>query len=76
MALRLRPHLRTRTRGENVDLVRGYYDVGDNSKFGLPMASNTASKWGTQASLAEAIMSGTDYFIKAHTHPNVLWVQV
>ncbi|KAK4801875.1 hypothetical protein SAY86_000078 [Trapa natans] len=29
----------------------------------------------TQASLAEAIKSGTHYFIKAHIHPNVLWVQ-
>jgi Glycosyl hydrolase family 9 len=24
----------------------------------------------------EAIKWGTDYFIKAHTEPNVLWVQV
>ncbi|KAM7495593.1 hypothetical protein LguiB_030202 [Lonicera macranthoides] len=24
----------------------------------------------------EAIKWGTDYFIKAHTHPNVLWIQV
>lgn len=24
----------------------------------------------------EAIKWGTDYFIKAHTHPNVLWAEV
>lgn len=72
-----------------MDLVGGYYDAGDNVKFGLPMAFTvTMLSWGVieygrQMSDAgelnhamEAIKWGTDYFIKAHTHPNVLWVQV
>ena len=72
-----------------VDLVGGYYDAGDNVKFGLPMAFTiTMLSWGVieygeQIATAgeyghalEAIKWGTDYFIKAHTHPNVLWVEV
>lgn len=72
-----------------MDLVGGYYDAGDNVKFGLPMAFTvTMLAWGViqyekQMSDAgeyqhalEAIKWGTDYFIKAHTQPNVLWVQV
>lgn len=31
---------------------------------------------GEYAHTLEAIKWGTDYFIKAHTEPNVLWVQV
>lgn len=72
-----------------VDLVGGYYDAGDNVKFGLPMAFTvTMLSWGVieygqeiadageyQHAL-EAIKWGTDYFIKAHTHPNVLWAEV
>ncbi|KAI4388381.1 hypothetical protein MLD38_000714 [Melastoma candidum] len=74
---------------QGVDLVGGYYDAGDNVKFGLPMAFTvTMLSWGVieyshQMSDAgelkhavEAIKWGTDYFIKAHTHPNVLWAQV
>ncbi|XP_019456304.1 PREDICTED: endoglucanase 11-like [Lupinus angustifolius] len=74
---------------QGVDLVGGYYDAGDNVKFGLPMAftitmlSWAVIEYGEQISAAgeyahalEAIKWGTDYFIKAHTHPNVLWVQV
>ncbi|KAK4798082.1 hypothetical protein SAY86_030408 [Trapa natans] len=98
MALRLRPHRQTRTRGENVkkhiyiadvDLVGGYYDAGDNVKFGLSMAftitmlSSGVIEYHQQMVDAgklrhalEAINRGTYYFIKAHTHPNVLWVQV
>ena len=72
-----------------VDLVGGYYDAGDNVKFGLPMAFTiTMLSWGvieygkdmTKAGeyvhALEAIKWGTDYFIKAHTHPNVLWAEV
>lgn len=72
-----------------VDLVGGYYDAGDNVKFGLPMAFTiTMLSWGVieygeQIAGAgeyhhalEAIKWGTDYFIKAHTHPNVLWAEV
>ncbi|CAN6694758.1 unnamed protein product [Malus baccata var. baccata] len=74
---------------QGVDLVGGYYDAGDNVKFGLPMAFTiTMLSWGVieygkqmedageyNHALA-AIKWGTDYFIKAHTHPNVLWAEV
>ncbi|KAF1001496.1 hypothetical protein AG4045_017158, partial [Apium graveolens] len=71
-----------------VDLVGGYYDAGDNVKFGLPMAftitllSWSVIEYGDQISDAgeyyhalDAIKWGTDYFIKCHTQPNVLWGQ-
>ncbi|KAL6543306.1 hypothetical protein OROHE_010826 [Orobanche hederae] len=74
---------------QGVDLVGGYYDAGDNVKFGLPMAYTiTLLSWSViefQDEIAaadefnhalEAIKWGTDYFIKAHTHPHVLWAQV
>ncbi|KAH6822674.1 glycosyl hydrolase 9B8 [Perilla frutescens var. hirtella] len=74
---------------QGVDLVGGYYDAGDNVKFGLPMAFTvTMLSWGViefREEIAaagelrhalEAIKWGTDYFIKAHTHPHVLWAQV
>lgn len=67
----------------------GYYDAGDNIKFGLPMAftitllSWSVIEYGDQIAAAgelphalEAIKWGTDYFIKAHTHPHLLWAQV
>ncbi|KAG5123841.1 hypothetical protein JHK82_030578 [Glycine max] len=74
---------------QRVDLVGGYYDAGDHVKFGLPMAySVTMLAWGAIEFNKEitdlnqmghalwAIKWGTDYFIKAHTQPNVLWGQV
>ncbi|KAB1202594.1 Endoglucanase 11 [Morella rubra] len=74
---------------QGVDLVGGYYDAGDHVKFGLPMAFTvTMLSWGVteyrqQIAVAgelehamEAIKWGTDYFIKAHTSPNVLWAEV
>ncbi|XP_074318222.1 endoglucanase 11-like [Silene latifolia] len=74
---------------QGVELVGGYYDAGDNVKFGFPMAFTvTMLSWGVleygkemieageYGHALEAIKWGTDYFIKAHTHPNVLWVQV
>ncbi|KAE8654216.1 Endoglucanase 11 [Hibiscus syriacus] len=74
---------------QGVDLVGGYYDAGDNVKFGLPMAFTiTMLSWGVieygdeiagageYTHALEAIKWGTDYFIKAHTHPNILWAQV
>ncbi|KAK8648608.1 hypothetical protein V6N13_129357 [Hibiscus sabdariffa] len=74
---------------QGVDLVGGYYDAGDNVKFGLPMAFTiTMLSWGVieygdeiagageYTHALEAIKWGTDYFIKAHTHPNVLWAEV
>ncbi|XWS27806.1 hypothetical protein CRYUN_Cryun25bG0011600 [Craigia yunnanensis] len=66
-----------------------YYDAGDNVKFDLPMAFTiTMLSWGVieyedeiagageYSHTLEAIKWGTDHFIKAHTHPNVLWVEV
>ncbi|CAK7350136.1 unnamed protein product [Dovyalis caffra] len=74
---------------QGVDLVGGYYDAGDNVKFGLPMAFTITmlswsvieyreqiSKAGELEHALEAIKWGTDYFIKAHTHPNVFWAEV
>ncbi|WOL01906.1 hypothetical protein Cni_G10625 [Canna indica] len=72
-----------------VDLTGGYYDAGDNVKFGLPMAfSVTMLSWGLldfTSRLAaknelrhalDAIKWGTDYLLKAHVAPDVLYVQV
>ncbi|KAK4279143.1 hypothetical protein QN277_016894 [Acacia crassicarpa] len=74
---------------QGVDLVGGYYDAGDHVKFGLPMAFTvTMLSWGAREyreqiaeageleHTMEAIKWGTDYFIKAHTNPNVLWAEV
>ncbi|XP_071722764.1 endoglucanase 11-like [Rutidosis leptorrhynchoides] len=74
---------------QGVDLVGGYYDAGDHVKFGLPMAftvtmlSWSVIEYGDQIAgggeydhALEAIKWGTDYFIKAHTSPNVLWAEV
>lgn len=74
---------------QGVDLVGGYYDAGDNVKFGLPMAFTiTMLSWsvlqypeqiaaaGEYRHALDAIKWGTDYFIKAHPQPHVLWVQV
>lgn len=72
-----------------VDLVGGYYDAGDNVKFGLPMAFTiTMMSWsileygkqmGASGELGHAIDAvkwGTDYLIKAHPQPNVLYGEV
>ncbi|GAB2233126.1 hypothetical protein Droror1_Dr00002343 [Drosera rotundifolia] len=71
------------------DLVGGYYDAGDNVKFGFPMAYTiTMLAWGVveyssqfsannQLEYAlDAIRWGTDYFIKAHPQPNFLYAEV
>lgn len=73
----------------NIDLVGGYYDAGDNVKYGLPMAFTVTSlAWTAIAFRAElqatgelenvhsAIRWGTDYFLKASAKKNRLWVQV
>jgi endoglucanase len=70
-------------------LTGGYYDAGDNVKFGLPMAFTvTMLSWSVteyrqqlQASgqldyALQAIKWGTDYFIKAHPSATVLWGEV
>ncbi|KAF5450082.1 hypothetical protein F2P56_030460 [Juglans regia] len=74
---------------QGVDMVGGYYDAGDHVKFGLPMAySVTMLSWGAiqfrkeitelnqMGRMLWAIRWGTDYFMKAHPQPNVLWAQV
>ncbi|KAL8050186.1 hypothetical protein ABFX02_06G066600 [Erythranthe guttata] len=72
-----------------VDLTGGYYDAGDNVKFGFPMAYTvTMLAWsvvefGPQlrarnelSNALRAIKWGTDYLIKAHVEPNVMYGQV
>ncbi|KAK6926474.1 Glycoside hydrolase family 9 [Dillenia turbinata] len=73
----------------NVNLVGGYYDAGDNVKFGFPMAytitmlSWAAVEFGDSlkaknelSNTLAAVKWGTDFFIKAHTEPDVLYGQV
>lgn len=72
-----------------VDLVGGYYDAGDNVKFGLPMAFTiTMMSWsiveygkqmastGELGHAMDAVKWGTDYLIKAHPQPNVFYGEV
>ncbi|KAL9439690.1 hypothetical protein AB3S75_025199 [Citrus x aurantiifolia] len=72
----------------HVDLVGGYYDAGDNVKFGLPMAfTTTLLSWSViefgssmqnhLENAKAAIRWGTDYLLKASTAtPGALYVQV
>ncbi|XP_015085684.1 endoglucanase 1-like isoform X2 [Solanum pennellii] len=74
--------------GYHVDLVGGYYDAGDNVKFGLPMAFTTTllawsviefgSSMHSQLNNAKAaIRWSSDYLLKAATaSPDTLYVQV
>lgn len=72
-----------------MDLVGGYYDAGDNVKYGLPMAFTvTTLSWaaifygselreaGEIENVHAAIRWGTDYFLKASSKRNRLYVQV
>ena len=71
-----------------VDLVGGYYDAGDNVKFGLPMAFTTtllawsviefgSSMQSQSQNAIAAIRWRTDYVLKAATAtPGTLYVQV
>ncbi|XP_077231677.1 endoglucanase 3-like [Tasmannia lanceolata] len=73
---------------ENVDLCGGYYDAGDNVKFGLPMAfTTTMLAWsmlefgkhmpGELDHARGALRWGTDYLLKASSKlPDALYVQV
>lgn len=67
----------------------GYYDAGDNVKYGLPMAFTiTTLAWGALAypeeieaagemeNVKAALQWGTDYFLKAASRRNRLYVQV
>ncbi|XP_064612017.1 endoglucanase E-4-like [Liolophura sinensis] len=71
------------------DLTGGWYDAGDHVKFGLPMASSvTLLAWGLIQWKDAYVASGQleymydcikwplDYFLKAHTAPHELYVQV
>ncbi|CAI9105391.1 OLC1v1004302C2 [Oldenlandia corymbosa var. corymbosa] len=71
----------------NVDLVGGYYDAGDNVKFGFPMAfTTTMLSWsviefgglmkGELMNAKEAIRWATDYLLKATAKPDTIYVQV
>ncbi|GMH30875.1 hypothetical protein Nepgr_032718 [Nepenthes gracilis] len=71
----------------HVDLVGGYYDAGDNVKFGFPMAfTATMLSWsviefgglmqGELQNAKEAIRWATDYLLKATAHPDTIYVQV
>ncbi|XP_077243091.1 endoglucanase 1-like [Tasmannia lanceolata] len=72
----------------HVDLVGGYYDAGDNVKFGLPMAfTTTMLAWSViefgslmpaQIEYARgAVRWSADYLVKAATAtPDTLYVQV
>ncbi|KAL6124596.1 hypothetical protein ACLB2K_077108 [Fragaria x ananassa] len=94
----LPPQQRVQWRGDSalkdgsdagVDLVGGYYDAGDNVKFGFPMAFTiTMLSWSTVefankleaknelSNALDAIKWGTDYLIKAHPEANVLYGEV
>eukprot|EP00253_Pinus_taeda_P030468 PITA_30468 len=72
---------------QNVDLVGGYYDAGDNIKFGFPMAfTTTMLAWsvlefgdlmGEELENAKsAIRWATDYLLKATAQPGKIFVQV
>ncbi|THU55133.1 hypothetical protein C4D60_Mb11t03360 [Musa balbisiana] len=69
-----------------VDLVGGYYDAGDNVKFGFPLAfTGTVLAWSIVEFSAEmgpelvhaheALRWLTDYLLKATTQPNRVFVQ-
>ncbi|KAJ1695580.1 hypothetical protein LUZ63_012278 [Rhynchospora breviuscula] len=72
-----------------IDLNGGYYDAGDNVKFGFPMAFTVSllswsvveygsklSNKGELQNALDAIKWGTDYLINAHPAPNTLYVEV
>ncbi|CAH9140493.1 unnamed protein product [Cuscuta epithymum] len=70
-----------------VDLVGGYYDAGDNVKFGFPMAfTTTMLSWsvlefgglmkGELQNARQAIRWATDYLLKATAYPDTIYVQV
>ncbi|ANM61708.1 glycosyl hydrolase 9B12 [Arabidopsis thaliana] len=73
----------------HVDLTGGYYDAGDNMKFGFPLAfTTTMLAWSSvemesqlkahqeHGNTLAALRWATDYLIKAHPEPNVLYGQV
>ncbi|XP_076955703.1 endoglucanase 24-like [Bidens hawaiensis] len=73
---------------ENVDLTGGYYDAGDNVKFGFPMAfTTTMLAWSViefgemmpPRELRNALVAlwwGTDYLLKTVAEHDRIYVQV
>ena len=72
-----------------VDLSGGYYDAGDNVKYGLPLAFTvTTLSWAAlnfdkelraareTDNVRDAIKWGTDYLLKCASRRNRLYVQV
>lgn len=72
----------------NFDLTGGYYDAGDNVKFGFPMAfTTTMLSWSViefgdnmppneLRNALVAIRWSTDYLLKTVSQPNRIFVQV
>ncbi|EEF49493.1 endo-1,4-beta-glucanase, putative [Ricinus communis] len=72
----------------NTDLTGGYYDAGDNVKFGFPMAfTTTMLSWSViefgglmppneLRNTLVAIRWSTDYLLKTVSQPNRIFVQV
>ncbi|EXB55167.1 Endoglucanase 13 [Morus notabilis] len=76
-------------RAGHIDLVGGYYDAGDNLKLGFPMAFTiTMLSWSTLEfrnhlraknelmNALNAIKWGTDYLLKAHPRPDLLYGEI
>ncbi|KAL9230990.1 hypothetical protein vseg_006268 [Gypsophila vaccaria] len=74
---------------DKVKLVGGYYDAGDNVKFGWPMSfTTTLLSWAAiehksaissakqLAYLRQAIRWGSDFILRSHTSPTTLYTQV
>lgn len=72
-----------------IDLVGGYYDAGDNLKLGFPLAFTlTMLSWSAiefkdqlshQNELQNALSAikwGTDYLMKTHPQPDVLYGEI
>uniref|UniRef100_A0ACD5XZW7 Uncharacterized protein n=1 Tax=Avena sativa TaxID=4498 RepID=A0ACD5XZW7_AVESA len=75
-------------RAAGADLEGGYYDAGDNVKFGFPMAfTTTMLTWSVlefgddmpreeRRHAEDAVRWGTDYLLKTVAHPGVIFMQV